>query len=397
MQHKKNPKTVLVITSGHRWSYFEWFLFGFKILQQKKLIDIKYKLPLGSSLLMKTTSPTISKVLNKIISNTENDSYNMEGYLLFPNGEKKSFCIDSADSPFLFDLETLKRVNIYFKMQCPEDITSNSFKLTNTVSFPWTDHAHKNKSLKLTDRGERKVIPSLMPYKNKIKPLMIGPRQLAIGCSYKSLKLGYDNYIKYRKSKKINKIMCYFGNAEGPGYEKAVSNPDLDWEKDIMGFFRNKISHPNKKRAIVAKYISEQSKSDARIISKGNSDTNAKRNEKLVIPLKDFCRHISKFQYNMNVSGYRLSIPNRFIESFMVGTAIFTDKLHVMWYKPFDAEVKESVNMGYLPIKNVNWNQFEKDLNNLPKSNPGQVIDAFEKKWAPEVVARYIIDTVANS
>ena len=68
-----------------------------------------------------------------------------------------------------------------------------------------------------------------------------------------------------------------------------------------------------------------------------------------------------------------------------------------MWYKPFDAEVKESVNMGYLPIKNVNWNQFEKDLNNLPKSNPGQVIDAFEKKWAPEVVARYIIDTVANS
>lgn len=397
MLRKKNKKIILVITSGYRWSYFEWFLLGLKILQHENIVDIKYKLPLGSSLLMRTTSEVISKILNKIIVAKEKDSYNLEGYFIFPNGMKKSFCIDSADSPFLFNLDALKSVDVYFKMQCPKNIEANSFELTDTINFLWTDHAHKDPSLRLTDRGERKTIPSLIPYAQKIKPLMIGPRQLSKGCSYRALKRGYINYIKYRKNKKRDKIMCYFGNAKGPGYEKKVVNPDLDWEKDIMGFYGKKVSHPNEKRAIVAQYISRQPHSDARVISQENSDTSVKRNKKLVIPLKDFCKHISKFQYNMNVSGYRLSIPNRFIESFMVGTAIFTDKLSVKWYKPFNNEVKETVRMGYLPIDQVDWKKFKIDLDTLPKSNPDKVIENFEKKWSPKVVAQYIIDTVKNS
>lgn len=133
---EKNNKIVLVITSGHRWSYFEWFLLGLKILQHENVIDIKYKLPLGSSLLMRTTSGVVSKILNKEIIAKEKDSYNLEGYFIFPNGMKKSFCIDSADSPFLFNLDALKRVDVYFKMQCPKKIKATSFKLTDTINFP---------------------------------------------------------------------------------------------------------------------------------------------------------------------------------------------------------------------------------------------------------------------
>lgn len=51
---------------------------------------------------------------------------------------------------------------------------------------------------------------------------------------------------------------------------------------------------------------------------------------------------------NLNISGYRMSVPNCFIESFMVGTAIMTDELFVKWYKPFDKEVFETIGMSYL-------------------------------------------------
>lgn len=393
----RKTKIRVVITSGYRWSYFEWFLLGFRNLKKQGLIDIKYQLPIGSWLLMHANSKLWSKVIRKIISYTEKDSYNLEGYILLPDGTKKFFCIDSADSPFLFKKDDLDNVNVYFKMQCPIDINAKDFELTQGVHIPWCDHSHENLTLDLTDQGERKKISTLMPYKRKIKPLMIGPRQLSNGCSYRALKRGYKNYLVAQTFEKTKKIMCYFGNAAGPGETTNVKNPDFDWEKDIMGFYKGKVSHPNEKRKRVSEYIAKQSNSDARIISQGNSDSKARQNKKLIIPLSKFCKHISKFQYNMNVSGYRLSIPNRFIESFMVGTTIFTDKLHVKWYRPFDCEVRETVDMGYLPMNQVNWKKFENDLNNLPKSDPKQVIEAFNKKWAPDVVARYIIDTVAKS
>lgn len=96
----------------------------------------------------------------------------------------------------------------------------------------------------------------------------------------------------------------------------------------------------------------------------------------------------------MNVSGYRMSIPNRFIESFMVGTGIVTDKLAVKWYKPFNEEVYETVPMGYLPMNQVDWRKFEFDMNHLPSLDSKKVVEAFEDKWSPMVVAQYIIDTV---
>ena len=99
----------------------------------------------------------------------------------------------------------------------------------------------------------------------------------------------------------------------------------------------------------------------------------------------------------MNVSGYVMSMPSRFIESFLVGTAVLTDKLSVKWYKPFDVEVVETVPMGYLPMERVDWQQFQQDLQHLPQVSAEQVVQAYETKWAPDVVARYIIDTVAKA
>ncbi len=87
-----------------------------------------------------------------------------------------------------------------------------------------------------------------------------------------------------------------------------------------------------------------------RIFSFWEADGESKRNTELIIPLDKFGLHVGKFQYNLNISGYRLSMTNRFIESFMDGTAVLTDKLYVKWYKPFTSEVIKTVEMGYLPL-----------------------------------------------
>lgn len=386
-------KVEVVITSGYRWNYFQWFLLGFYELQNKNIINLKFRLPFFSYLLTKISWDFLINFIKKFQRKFENDSYNMDGYIIYKeNGRtiKKTFTIDSADSPFLFDQNKLDEVDTYFKMQCPIELNKSGFRLADNIVIPWSDHRHVDENLKLTERGERRIITELKKF--KIEPLMIGPRQLASGISYRSLRSGYENYINDRSINKSKHIMCYYGNALGPQVEKAPI-PDYDWEGDIMGYYKD-ASHPNEKRAVVTETVSKMENCDARIISRKNADSSILENKNLIIPLKKFCKHISEFEWNVNVSGYRMSIPNRFIESFMVGTGIITDKLFVKWYKPFDEEIFETVEMGYLPMEKVNWKAFKSDLNSLPKFDSQKVIKAFEKKWSPCQVAKYIITTV---
>ncbi|WP_305818610.1 hypothetical protein [Photobacterium leiognathi] len=60
-----------------------------------------------------------------------------------------------------------------------------------------------------------------------------------------------------------------------------------------------------------------------------------------------------------------MSIPNRFIDSFISGTAILTDELSVKWYQPFGCEVYETVAIGYKKTDDVDWNKYIKDLHLL--------------------------------
>ena len=388
-------KIQVVITGGYRWSYYEWFLLGFYKLQDLGEIKLKFKLPLWSKLL---TYPNIKfgyRVLNYLQRKFETDTYNMTGYIKFDNGIKKWFTVDSADAAYMFNEKLLKKYDVYFKIQYPCELESATYHLTPNIEIPWVDSEHIDSSGKvLTSRGERKVIKNLTQYRHKIYPLMLGPRSLSVGLSKQALTKGYNNYLSARKVNKTHKIMCYFSNALGPKPEK-VDKPDYLWEGDVLGYFKGKISHPNEKRAVVADYIAELDKSDARVISRAYADSGLDKNESLVIPLTEFCAHIAKFQYNFNVSGYCKSIPNRFIESFMVGTAIMTDKLCVKWYLPFDpCEVVETVEMGYLSMNDVDWRTFTSDLRSLPETNPDSIIESFNKKWAPEVVAKYMLDTI---
>ena len=280
-------------------------------------------------------------------------------------------------------------------MQCPKNLDEKGFELVPNLVMPWTDHK------KEPNKNVRKPCNNFEKNKYKIRPLMIGTRKLADGISYERLQNGFDNYIKSRNIEKNKKLMCYFGDSKGPKPVKVEEeNFDIDQEKEILGRYRDLLQHPNEKRAKVAEIIKKlepKEQYDSRVINVGNSDTGeTATNENLIIPIEDFCNHIAGFQYNLNISGYKLSIPNRFIESFISGTGIVTDKLSVKWYKPFGKEVFETVSMGYLKDENVDWNKFEEDIKNLPKISKEEVIKSFEEKYSPLAVCNYIIDELVN-
>ena len=394
---KKNIPTV-VITSATRWTYFHWFLLGFYELKKKGKINLKFNISLKDRL---KSNKYIHKLLEKA-DILKGDSYNLNGYVLYPNNTKKYFCIDSADSPYLFHSEDLEKANCYFKMQCPINLESDYFLLTDEIKIPWLDHLHEEENDKYfvaKKRGGRKICTNFSKNRHKIKPLMIGTRRLGTNIRYSTLKKGYENNIQARNLDKEKRIMCYFGNAKGPKVEKNVKVVDYDNETDIMSFYGNKISHPNEKRAEIAKIIATLGNDcDARVISQINSNIRDGRDKSLVIPLNKFAEYVSKFQYNYNVSGYRLSIPNRFTDSFMVGTGIITDKLSVRWYLPFDeAEVKETVAMGYKKINDIDWKKVKSDLTNMPKSNPQKIVKCFEEKWQPIKVVEYMLREIEKS
>lgn len=392
-------KKKVVIESAYRWDYFQWFLLGFYELQKKEKIDFKINFTPISFLLNIIKNKHLCFILSKLKKFFEKDSYNLKGYIEDENGKRRKFCIDSSDSPFLFDSDCLEKTDVYFKIQCPKNINVDGFYLTKDIKVSWLDHAHEDYNVKnLTDLGERKKCQNFSKNRFKIKPLMIGPRRLGRSINYEVLKNGYEKMINGRNISKEKKIMCYFGNARGPQkliYDEPV---DFDDENNIMGVYKEILNHPNEKRKKIADMIDKiyGEKADARVINNEGSDIDKIKSKvgAQVVPLEKFGEFVGKFEYNVNVSGYRLSIPSRFIDSFSVGTAIVTDKLSVKWYKPFDEnEVIEISEMGYLLNDDVDWKKINEDIKSLPQANKEKILENFKEKWSPEVVANYIIST----
>lgn len=390
----KNIPIVVITKMTPRWRPFQVFILG--LYELERLGEIKLKFRCDWFYRLSTIMPDlphVGGVFHQLAVFFLKDSYNMEGYVE-QNGKRHSFCIDSSDTPYSFDGDALDRVKVYFKMQCPKTIEpQKGFRFSDDVFVPYCDHRHVDSSLSLTAEGERMPLPNIEANKHKVQPCVIGFRRLADGNSYVSLRNGWENYRKGAYLKASRKAMCYFGNALGP-QPKPDSPFDLDNEKGILNHYPS-LNHPNEKRAQVAQIMQTLgAQYDARLINSGKFGDNSQVHPELIVPIDQFCAHISDFQYNYNVSGYRMSIPNRFMESFIVGTAIITDKLAVKWYLPFEDEVVETVEMGYLPQDQVDWSKAKQDLINLPDISKEKILAQYERKWAPTPVARYLVATV---
>ena len=392
----KNIPTVVITKMSPRWRPFQIFILGLYELERAGEIRLKFRCDwfYRISTIMPDL-PHLGGILHQMAVFCLKDSYNMEGYVE-QDGVRHSFCIDSADAPYIFDSEALERVDHYFKTQCPIEINpTKGFRLTNDVYLPYCDHQHVDYSLSLTAIGERRPLTNLATNIHKVHPSVVGFRRLADGNSYTALRNGWENYRKGAYQQASRKAMCYFGNALGP-QPQQMDNCDFDSERGIMGYYPS-LNHPNEKRAIIASIMQTLGdKYDARLINSGKDRDSTQMHNELIIPIEQFCAHISDFQYNYNVSGYKMSIPNRFMESFIVGTAIITDKLAVKWYLPFEKEVVQTVEMGYLPLNKVDWDRAKEDLINLPNITKENVLEQYEKKWAPIPVARYLVSTILS-
>lgn len=294
------------------------------------------------------------------------------------------FVYDYIDTPYNFSRQGLMQSDVYFKAQCPIRIDQTGFELAPEAVVPFHDF--------------------VLDYRQKIVPAMLGVRQLALASDYASLHEGYQNLLNSRvtnkdEERKSNKLlMAYFGSdfgVEPVEVDQAIPPQRVYGEAAILGYFGGRISHPNLKRSKAVRIIQTLGQNfDARLINTKDPITNeAVTHANLVVPLRDFSRHVAQFNYNLNISGFRMSIPNRFVDSFVVGTKVLTDKLSVKWYRPFEAEVQETVPMGYLPDKQVDWVGFERDLLELKPTSRSEIIRRFEEVWSPTAFAHYVVDT----
>lgn len=397
----KHDIPQVVITSMNRYSYFQWFILGFYYMEREGRIKLSFKVrSLYEWLSFVNRSRLMTGFRRYAVSHGIHQKWlfrfsnNLEGYVLY-RGEKRYFCIDSNDNPFTYDSELLDKVSVYFKMQCPKIMGKDGFHLTDDVVIPWLDQNVERDPRK---EKNRKTCDNLMRNIDKVRPLMIGTRLLSRGNAFRYLDESFRSYERSARNVAEKKLMCYFGNAQGPAPQKKEP-VDLDREEQVMDYWGENVNHPNGKRAVAAKLIRNMGDGyDARVIDETEPGfKNRVTHPEQVIPIDTFCDHISHFKYNLNISGYGMSIPNRFAESFLVGTAIVTDRLSVKWFRPFGAEVVESVPMGYLPMEKVDWTQFERDIKNLPDIDKGTVLKAFNEKWHPRKVAEYIVDEVLHA
>jgi hypothetical protein len=77
----------------------------------------------------------------------------------------------------------------------------------------------------------------------------------------------------------------------------------------------------------------------------------------------------------------------------MVGTRVFTDKLHVKWFDSFGDEVFETIDMGYEFLTDSDWDKITNDLKKCLADE--KKVDTFSK-WTPEIVANYILQSLKN-
>ena len=391
----KNIPTVVITKITPNWRPFQIFILGLYELERLGEIKLKFRCDwfFRTSTILPDL-PHLGGVMHQLAVFFLEDTYMLEGYMEY-NGIRHLFCIDCADSPSGYDGELLNKVKIYFKMQCPTEIDlEKRFRLTDDVYIPYYDYRHKDKKLKVKQLGERLQLNIDKTSINKIKPCVVGFRRLADGNSYVALRNGWKNYSKGALNKAHKKAMCYYGNAYGPATQ-VFTCMDWHYEENVLSQFMQ-LNHPNEKRAQIAKIMKNLGAAyDARLINSGSMEK-PQIDAKQIIPIDRFCAHISNFQYNYNVSGHRMSIPNRFMESFIVGTAIITDKLAVKWYLPFEDEVVETVEMGYIPKDQVDWAKAKQDLIDLPDISKEKVLAQYERKWAPIPVARYLVTTILS-
>ena len=187
-------------------------------------------------------------------------------------------------------------------------------------------------------------------------------------------------------------------------YAAQFSSDKIDWvggpERIVLERFAERTAHPNPKRGLLVEGLRQRYPAgqgvDARIL---NTDSAARRGPKLGDD--DYPAVVGRAWHNINISGFRRSLPFRFIDSFLVGASVPSDEIALRWYAPFDMtnEVIDLGPMGYELDGSVDWQRVWTVFDGLMSEPPNRrderrqhIVQRFETLWHPRAFARYVVD-----
>lgn len=286
-------------------------------------------------------------------------------------GKTVRFAFDAGDSPYFFLTDLLIETDVYFKCQCPAEFDPQGFAMSSGARMPWH--------------------PDVLYYQHKIRPAMLGrplSRRLHLR---ENLRVLADWQARGLATKDLT-FFAYFGTDKGVGFKGP--------EGAVQLRFGSKVGHPNPKRGVLVEGLRSRygASADARIIA---TEVEARRGAKLSDAT--FSAQAARSWHNLNVSGYRRSLPFRFCDSFLLRACVPTDSLGVRWYQPLQEGVEyiDLGPMGYEPEDAVDWPRIWSRLDQLASESTQQrteraeaIAQRFAQLWHPRAFASYVVSTL---
>lgn len=362
-------------------AYFEWLYTGLQILEQEGRIELRHEGCAADRWLRR--HPRVWGKFEQHCSKTSLwlfpvDHFSMAGRVEC-RGKQMRFAYDVTDSPFTYALAHLEQVDLYFKTQCPITFEAEGYPLSNSIRVPYH--------------------PEVLRCQQRIRPAMSTG---AITNTF-DLKRNLKALHAHRgipADSKAFRIFASFGGDKGPPpWKESDSFPaphNFHNERSIVTRYGDAIQHPNEKRAEVVRILRKWNVPDvdARIWNSSDSEIQGE-----ALAWNDYLQTVASSVFNVNVSGFRRSLPFRFLDSFQVGCGIATDTIGTRWHQPFDSdlEVVEFGNLGYEARADMDWSAVEQRLRalydsvDLKQNRASEIRNLFAKKWHPRALAEYVV------
>lgn len=347
-------KVSIINIPSQYYNYCQWLLLGFKHLSDENKINLVYR----QSYFHRILSGLYRKVLKK-----DSRDYCFIFKLSYRDKEVK-LVYDFSDTPFLFDIERLLSCDLYFKAQYPKNLSTGKFIIPSVFEYKYPE--------------------SVMSNFNKIKPSLIGIRALGASLNLEKIDSFYNNLLLNRKYEERNGSFVYFGSSNFD--QKVYSNCYHD-----EGYFWRKLSssksHPN----FFRQYLALNNQGNDSYTYLGDSDIGNP------IDFKYYFSKLSTYRTNINVSGLRNSMPNRFMDSFLTGCSVATDNLYVKWYVDISDLVFEYGDVSYI---NLNVKEKQDILDKIkayePKLSPAEIYKFYDDYLSPKAFAEYVVSTAIS-
>ncbi len=349
--------------------YFEWFVFGLQLLNDAGEIDFALRTTVTTPpfRLHAKAAPALRRVLPGLMDALSRGSGAILTGTVEAGGVKRRFVLDLGDSPYQFQMDLLLENDLYFKAQCPASFDARGFPIAKDAFVPYH--------------------PDVLTYQHKIQPAMLG-RPLSRTLNQRRNGKILQQWRDAGRGKKDLALFAYFGTDKG-----FNSGP----EGVVMQRFGDLVSHPNLKRGRLVEEMRRRYPQhiDARVLT---TDRPERRGAKIADAR--YPEMVGRTWHNINISGFRRSLPFRFVDSFLTGACVPADELALRWYQPFElgTEVADLGPMGYEREDAVDWSRVWQVLDGLynepeavRRERQAHIADRFDRLWHPQAFARYLV------